>query len=166
MNRKYNIDAYRNASDLEYKRRARLSYNNMLLSCYDTAMLFLMDIYYSPSSSYPEIHRVTVPDIVKAISAKDARVTTMFGEYVSMYKTYYAVYNGKIAATETDVKRALNVVNSIIVWYVDNIDFENLVELFEFTLINTPLPNARRKPIPENRHYIAEVIGLYNVNKE
>lgn len=163
MNRKYNIDAWRNASDLEYKVRAGMPYNNLLLSCYDTAMLFLMDVYYSPSHDYPEVHRITVPDVIKAIATKDPRVTQLFGEYVSMYKTYYAVYNGKIGATPGDVERALRVVKGIINWYIDNIDFENLVELFEFTLIDTPLPAAHKKPTHENRQYIAGVIGIYNI---
>lgn len=165
MNRKYNIDAYRNASDLGFKLRAKIGYNNLVLSCYDTALLFLMDVYYSPSFSFPPVHRVTVPDIVKCIATKDPRVCTLFGEYVSMFKTYYAVYNGKVVASASDVERAMSVINHIIEWYVENIDYENLVEIFHFVLSDTPLDESRSKPSIDNRHYIGNVLGLYNIGE-
>lgn len=165
MIRKYNIDAYRNATDLGVMVRAELPYNNLLLTCYDASLLLLLDVYYAPGSNYPQLHRMTLPDVVKAISEKDKRVTTLFGDYVSMYRTYSAVYHGKLAAKKVNVDTGLKVLNNIVDWYINNIDYANLIELYEFVLPGKELGESYQKASEANRKYLAHVAGLDNIPK-
>lgn len=128
--RKYNIDAYRNMGDLKLKVLTNWEYNNLLLTCYDTAFLWLADAYYkAPNGNYEKLDELNLLTLVKVLSTRSAFIEANVKGYDRLYFIYELVYRNYFTATKLDVIEAIKTLDRIVRWWCDNCVFKSLREL-------------------------------------
>lgn len=128
--RKYNIDAHRNMGDLKLKVLANWEYNNLLLTCYDTALLWLADIYFkAPSGNYAKLEEVNLITLVKVLQTRKAWLDVTLKGYDRLYFIYELVYRNYFSATKTDVIEAIKTLEKITHYWCAECEWASLVEL-------------------------------------
>lgn len=128
--RKHCVDAYRNMGDLKLKVLADWEYNNLLITCYDTALLWLMDLYTNPQSGmYPKVEEVNVMSLVNALANRSAFLKSSLEGYDRLYFSYELVYRNYIQATDVDVSEAIRTLCHITDWWCKECSWKSLSDL-------------------------------------
>lgn len=162
--RHYNLDAYRNISDLKNKVQAQFDYNNLLLTCYDACILLLHDIYQSVCSRTDTLQSpVNVESLVFAIDDKKYGFANSIKYYDRLYHTYCLVYEGYLKATATDVNSSIDCLISLINYYIRNIPLQNLIQLYNFIYYDRKFEDAERIEDAACRDLIANALELRNI---
>lgn len=159
--RKYNIDANRNVGDLKLKVLANWEYNNLLLTCYDTALLWLADIYHnSPKGNYSPLKEVNLITLVDALSERSAFIKSSLKGYDRLYFIYELVYRNYFTATKKDVIESIKTLDKIINWWLAECSWSSLTELAIF--LNPDCINSigEMKDNDINHRVVADMLGL------
>ena len=162
--RHYNLDAYRNISDLQDKVKAHFKYNNLLLTCYDASILLLHDLFYSVNpTNVTDLPTYNVESLVLALDKHMFDFAKSIKYYDRLYHIYCLVYEGYLQATAEDVNRGIDCLLSIINVYVREIPMTNLLEIYSFVFPGEVLPSNKIIDDPSCRDYIAQVLSLRNI---
>lgn len=162
--RHYNLDAYRNISDLREKVNAKFCYNNLLMTCYDASILLLHDMYASLKRGAQDNSEVcNVELLVEAIDDLQYGFAKSIKYYDCLYHTYCLVYGGYLQASAIDVNRGIDCLRSIIKVYVKEIPIEKLVELYAFQFPNEPMEEVTDVNEQTSRESIANILALYTI---
>lgn len=162
--RHYNLDAYRNTRDLRDKVNSKFAYNNLLMTCYDACILWLSDLYYSTGCavSYP-ISSVNVETLVEALGHKQYKLDETLEGYDRLYHTYYLVYNGYNQCRDVDINEGIKTLQRILQYYIKEIPMNNLVQLYNFIMTESPLPEDCYSDLEANRKFIFKILNLYDL---
>ena len=162
--RYYNLDAYRSIKDLRDKVNSKFSYNNCLLTCYDACILLLNDLYHSlPMAVQPKLEKVNVESLVECLSDRNYTLEQQFNDYDRLYHTYCLVYSGYIQARDIDVNVGIKCLRAILEYYIAEINFEKLIQMYDFVISEKHLEAHDKADTIENRNFIANVLNLYDI---
>lgn len=160
--RHYNLDAYRATRDLRDKINSKFGYNNLLLSCYDACILFLKDLYYNMCIT-PSLNKMNIETLVEALSTRQYKLGERLNGYDRFYHTHYLVYENYIQAKDIDVNVGIECLNNIIIYWVDEVPYNELLHLWSFYVTEREIDKRLTQDTTENRYEIASLLNLYNV---
>lgn len=160
--RHYNLDAYRATRDLRDKINSKFGYNNLLLSCYDTCILYLEDLYLNMPIK-PELHKVNIETLVEALSTRQYSLGDMLKGYDRFYHTHYLVYENYIQAKDVDVNIGIDCLRCIIDYWVVKAPYEELLHLWKFFVSEASLEKKFMDDNDSNRREIANMLGIFDI---
>lgn len=159
--RKYNIDANRNVSDLKLKVLANWEYNNLLLTCYDTALLWLADLYHhSPRGTYSQLKEMNLLTLVEVLGERSAFVKHSLKGYDRLYFIYELVYRNYFIATKKDVVEAIKTLDRIVEWWLSECSWTSLIELAIFLNPESAEKLSKMQNNEVNHSIVADMLGL------
>lgn len=159
--RKYNIDANRNVGDLKLKVLANWEYNNLLLTCYDTALLWLADLYHnSPRGIYSPLKDVNLLTLVDVLAERSAFIKVNLKGYDRLYFIYELVYRNYFAATKKDVIESIKTLDCIINWWLAECSWSSLIELAIFLNPDSADSLSEMQDNEINHRVVADMLGL------
>lgn len=160
--RHYNLDAYRGTRDLRDKINSKFGYNNLLLSCYDTCILYLKDLYYNMPTRV-ELNKLNVETLVEALSTRQFKLGDRLKYYDRLYHTHYLVYENYIQAKDVDVNIAIECLKNIIDYWVETVPYIELLQLWSFNISEKPLEDNLSQDTEQNRYIIANILNLFEI---
>ena len=167
--RRYNLDAIRNVKllldsdnktiDLNRNRGSQNQYNDVLVTIYDACILFLESIYHN--NSYPELKEHNLKELVDSIAYRHYNLRSVCRDYERLYHIYELVYGNYKYASFDDVKYAINTLNAVMHFYMD----ECKVEELEFACRYYDIAYDENKMVDASvyRKYLCELLGIYEV---
>ena len=160
--RKYGIDAYRNLGDVKLKALTKFEYDTLLLTIYDTAVLFVKDVYYSDAPHYGELKNFDLLSICERLKQFSFSFEKDAKGYDLLYFLHELVYRGYRHAGLTDILDAMHALSHIIGYWCENCSIESLDELY---LFNVPEDADISKRLPSEyarKDFIIAQLNLKN----
>lgn len=156
--RLYYLDAYIAIDDLKFKIKHKFDYNNILITCYNACILLLCD-EYKAKRDYTTLSDINVKALVEELGTHKFHLAEDLTNYDRLYHTYSLVYSGYVSASLEDVQAALVCLEAIVDWYVNNINYNQLLKLYSYLYKGKALSKAYVTDTLDGRKFLKSTIG-------